>query len=262
MWQALAIALSLSTPAMASDACLDRKAVEKGETNPLLQNALLHLDGFEYIRHPLERFEREGKKVCFNALVLNKNIYQYHLFYVQAEVREESGKVIALVPIVFQSASVQGHHNTNQRPWAIVSSDTVLAQFDALSKAFDAKFTIANGSLPTSGEFVAFAKTQSWGKSIDESSFMAMPVPQSNVFVSTWLEEVPGTGGALFTKQYMLKTVLFRLLEDGSLQVDTNISGYQSLLKPLNEALDESLKSDPKDSTLRETRLLELSLRK
>lgn len=57
-----------------------------------------------------------GSRFCVSSLVAAKNIYQYDSFLITVVVTEPSGHR-RFLPLVFQTASVQAHHNIGPKPW-------------------------------------------------------------------------------------------------------------------------------------------------
>ena len=92
---ALALAL-FPAPASAITAI---PACQTAATLPgALSDSLNHAFAFDYIRHPIEKWQREGMELCVQGLVLDRNIYQYNRVFLQVEVRNASGRLAAALP--------------------------------------------------------------------------------------------------------------------------------------------------------------------
>ncbi|MGZ3723015.1 MAG: hypothetical protein ACXVA9_08805 [Bdellovibrionales bacterium] len=221
----------------ANATCLGENMSPDGESkNTLLSNALADLNGFSYIRNQLNAWRSEGDTICATGIPLEKNIYQYFRWFIQIEVRSADGKLKALVPALFQTASVQAHDNTGPKPWVVVpytSAQSILANV-----RFVAQEKLASFPSPADSGFRAAVSTASWARSFDNDSFSVTPLAEPDLYLLGWLAMVPGTGGNVFTQLFSPKTVLLRYLPDGSVEIDQSHSGYGEFLSPLDTLLN------------------------
>ncbi len=231
--------------------------------NPLVKNALLHLQSFDYVHHAVEQWELEGNTVCLKAWFLNKNIYQYHLVFVKFEARNPQGELKAMLPLLFQTSSVQGHENGNQHPWNVLPVGRVNQIFDQFRENFQPANSLPGSPDLFSASFVGFLKSQPVGKGISEDSFnvfsLGKKIGNDELALATWLELVPGTGSGTFTQQVSAKALLLRRSSAGVLEIDSALSGFNNLCSPLNDLLEVNQQVDPRNSEARKKLVLDLS---
>jgi hypothetical protein len=82
--------------------------------SPLAGAAIAELKSFPDIQALLR--EAQPAQVCATAIAVGKNIYQYDSFLVVLSMRDRSQHGWML-PMLFQTSSVQAHENTGPRPW-------------------------------------------------------------------------------------------------------------------------------------------------
>ncbi|RZA09621.1 MAG: hypothetical protein EOP11_01130 [Proteobacteria bacterium] len=221
-------------------------ACSGGNLSPGVQEALAHAGSFEYFRHSLRRWEGEGKTVCAQGLVLDRNNYQYNRVYLQVEVRDGEGKLAAVAPLFFQMASIQAHHNENRRPWISMPWSEVNTQ---LSRSVPSSLATQEGEFPapTSDAFLAAAKASPWGEKIDAATFSALDLSlvagRPGLYLATWLELVPNTGGGVFTEAYSAQALWIERQPDGKLAIARS-SGYRDLLSPFDALLNREARAD------------------
>jgi len=213
---------------------------------PAVADALNHATSFEYLRHSLLRWEAEGAVICAQGAVLDKNIYQYHRVYLQLEVRKPDGSIEAVAPLLFQMASIQAHHNENRRPWIAMPWSSVKAQ---LARAVPSSLDSVAGEfpLPTDAGFAAAAKASRLAPTLDEATFSVMDLSSTlnrpGLYLATWLERVPNTGGGVFTEAFSAQALWLERGTDGSLKAARG-SGYRDLLSPFDGLLTSEAKAD------------------
>jgi hypothetical protein len=210
----------------------------QGECLPassLLQNALSDLNGFSYIRNQMNEWRAEGDTLCATGIPLEKNIYQYFRWFIQIEVRSASGELKAMVPVLFQTASVQAHDNTGPKPWAVMPYSQVQSILGQMH--FSPQETVEALPLPSSPQFASAVQKQSWAQGFDADSFSITRL-SNDIYMIGWLALVRGTDGNFFTQIFSPKIVLLRYQADGRVEVDPSHSGYQSVLAPLDQLLN------------------------
>jgi hypothetical protein len=210
--------------------------------NTLLSTALADLDGFNYVRSELDNWKAQGLSLCASGVALEKNIYQYFRFFIQIEVRAASGELKALVPVLFQTASVQAHDNTGPKPWTVMPNFSVQPILAKLVAKFNPQYSLVTFPTPVDTRFLSAVLASPFGKGLDTSSFFVTPLTLSSdktahYYLASWMEQVAGTGGGLYTQQFAAKILLFKYLADGSVQVDQNYSGFSDVLTPLDSLL-------------------------
>lgn len=227
-------ALTFTTSARAN--CLSNTAgLQQAYDSQQLAIALDDLNGFSYIRNQLTEWQSQGNTICATGVALEKNIYQYLRWFIQIEVRDQYGELKALVPVLFQTASVQAHDNTGPKPWAVMPyADTkaILGQMK-----FQAQETLDKFPQPGAADFKAMVRSQAWAQAFDESSFSVTPLAK-DLYMIGWLAQVQGTGGDFFTRQYAPKVVLLHYLGNGGVEIDHSHSGYREMLAPLDTLLN------------------------
>jgi hypothetical protein len=228
-----------------------------------IEEALNHALGFEYLRHPLESMERDGLKLCATGLVLDKNNYQYNRTFLTIQARDAKGSLVASIPMLFQMASIQAHHNENRRPWIAMSWSAVNAQLQSLLPSKMDKAGPEALPAPTDPEFVRAAQGTAWGKSIDASSFAAIPAETfggpRGLYLATWLERVGSPNGNLFTQLFSAKALWIQGQAGGTWRT-ASASGYSDLLNPFDRFLNETARRDSGESQDRINLLKSLSL--
>lgn len=249
-------ALLLNAPALASAAPIT--ACAPGATlAPAINEALNHALGFEYLRHTLNAWEAGGATVCAQGLVLDKNIYQYHRAYLQLEVRKADGSLLAVTPLLFQMASIQAHHNENRRPWIGMAWSDVREQ---LLRSVPTELKAVKGDLPapTEAGFAAAARAAGLAPKIDDESFAAADLSATlgrpGLYLATWLELVPNTGGSVFTEAYSAQALWMERGEDGSWRAARG-SGYRDLLTPFDGFLTREAQKDKGETEGRQAQL-------
>lgn len=226
-----------------------------------LSDALNHAFGFDYFRHPIEKWQRDGESLCVQGLVLDRNIYQYNRVFLQVEVRDAEGSLKAVVPLLFQMASIQAHHNENRRPWVALPSKEVAARLQA---AVPAHFDAVKEALPAPNAegFLNAARATPWGAEIDADSFAAMEVSsltgREGLYLATWLSPVKNTGGSVFTQKFAAQALWLERQADGSWRYARSW-GYTDLLAPLDTLLNSAAEGDDGELEQRVERLLRYS---
>ena len=251
---ALALAL-FPAPASAITAI---PACQTAATLPgALSDSLNHAFAFDYIRHPIEKWQREGMELCVQGLVLDRNIYQYNRVFLQVEVRNASGRLAAALPLLFQMASIQAHHNENRRPWAVLPAKSVISTLQA---AVPTVFEPVGVELPAPNAegFLNAARSAPWGAEIDASSFAAIDLSsitgREGLYLATWLAPVQNTGGGVFTQKFAPQAVWLERTEGGWRYARS--SGYRDLLSPFDTLLGEAAAGDDGELEQRIERLL------
>jgi hypothetical protein len=256
MRKALTLAALLLSPSLAS-AAPPAACAPGASLAPAVADALNHAASFEYLRHSLLRWAAEGATICAQGVVLDKNIYQYHRVYLQLEVRRADGQLAAVAPLLFQMASIQAHHNENRRPWIAMPWSGVQEQ---LARAVPGEFKPVAGSLPapTEASFAAAAKEAGLAPSIDENTFAVMDLSATlghpGLYLATWLERVPNTGGGVFTEAYSAQALWLERGEGGTLRAARG-SGYRDLLSPFDALLGREARADDGQAETRQAHL-------
>jgi hypothetical protein len=98
-------------------------------TSGVVAASITAANGFTYLRNWIER--QGAKSYCVSAVALSKNAYQYYQFLIEIELADAAGKKTVL-PLLFQTASIQAHHNRGPKPWIGLAQTRVNAALTAL----------------------------------------------------------------------------------------------------------------------------------
>lgn len=145
-------------------------------TSPVVSAGLEDLYSFPDLQNLLASFPRS--RFCVSSLVVAKNIYQYDMFLITVVITEPSGRV-QFAPLVFQTASVQAHHNIGPKPWfGLASGDAQGLVRQALAGAEFRelpKRPLLSGFTPTETLPLLFAPKQGLDLDPNSTSYVYLP---------------------------------------------------------------------------------------
>lgn len=205
-----------------------------------IAGAFIHLKGFESVRNHVNEWERKGLRICASGVVLGLNDYRYPLNFLQLEVYSSSGEMEAHLPLRYQSASVQAHHNYTKRPRVILNSEKVGRHFKTLitESRGESEATYSEFPEPGSEAFSIWLKDQPWFQGSGDELAHVMPLVEERSDERQYLlaaRLIPVHQGSLYTTQYSLQARLLELSDGGKVLTVFKINGFYDVKKPLSQ---------------------------
>ncbi len=221
------------------------KACSGDIPSPAIARAFVHLMGFAEVRQYLAVQAKQGLSFCGSGMTLHKNVYQYYKNLIFINLFDAQGLLQKKVTVLLQASSIQGHHSTEGRPWAVLSTSDFNSQ--AIETLQQALQTGSEASSPktaldlkeVSQLFEATAASMS-----EVSTMYFSSNGDKDYFLVSWLKEVTGTGANLYTSQVSPQYALVEKSSAGVVVVK-KAGAFSQFLTPAEDLLKEALPSKP-----------------
>ena len=219
----------------------------------LLDNALALLNHLPAPKKVVSFYKDQGHQVCGTGVPLKKDIYRNHRYVGEIKVINNYGGLVANIPYIYTSPSVQTDHVGKSKAWVALPNqkfDGVLAK---IKKAFVAQSKKEDFEINRPSDLYSIAKKQSWWDEEVESTVSILPITRpgddSEYFAFVWLKLLNPTA-ALFTQnssanmqvyKYDRASKTLEISAVGSAFSDLYIASEDILQEVVNEGVPQKI---------------------
>ncbi len=224
---------------------VDLKACPGDLPSPAIARAFVHLMGFAEVRQYLAVQAKGGLSFCGSGMTLHKNVYQYYKNLIFINLFDSDGQLQKKLTVLLQASSIQGHHSTEGRPWAVLKTSDFNSQaIENLQQELPGSSVVSSPQSVLDLSEVGQLFQASWASMSEVSILNFASYDQKHYFLVTWLKEVTGAGANLYTSQVSPQ---FALVEKSSAGVVVlkKAGAFNQFLTPAEDLLQEALPSKP-----------------